>query len=320
MFWGRHKYLNWNRRLRLSFLLAFVAVLMTDSAVSAETLVWGKTSFPPGYITEGPQKGQGYADKLDSFMIEKLTQYGHKIVEFPSWERFLRTINQGPLVCTSILWYRPPGERAPIKGAYRISAPNGVFFLHDVVVHKDNRHLFGEEVSFRDLVANQKLTFGYNRPYGITFNRILSDHLGIAPGVEFDAISTTDRHKYLKSAKNVFARIGPDMIGGLMKMLLQQKVDYVLEYEFMVRYQQDKIGFSDDLVSIPVSEVKNKMNWITYACSDTPEGEKVISAINQVLKTYRDTDEFKDALSYLVPVGREERYWSEFEKILDVFE
>lgn len=51
--------------------------------VVAETMVWGTTSFPPGYITEGAEKGRGYADKLDRFMMDKLPQYDHEIVNFP---------------------------------------------------------------------------------------------------------------------------------------------------------------------------------------------------------------------------------------------
>jgi len=142
-------------------------------------MVWGSVPFPPGYITEGADKGEGYADQLDRFMMGKLPQYTHKIVQSPNWARYFRIMRQGPLVCTSILWYRPPAERSSLKGAYLLSAPNGVFYLHDVVVHKNKRYLFGDEVSFSQLLQNQDLTFGYNRPYGIIYNRILSDYLTI---------------------------------------------------------------------------------------------------------------------------------------------
>ncbi len=305
------------RTIRAFSFLAFVAC---NSAAGAETLVWGTTSFPPGYIIEGIDKGNGYADLLDRFMIEKLTQYEHEIVVSPNWERQLLMMRKGPLVCTSILWYRPPNERESIKGAYRVSAPSGVFFEHDVVVHKSTRHLYGKEVSFKELLTNQDLIFGYNRPYGITYNRILADHVGIAPGIELDAMSSSVRLKYLEKADNIYIRIREDLIGGLLKMLLLKRVDYVLEYEFMVRYQQKKLGFKDMLVSIPTIEAKNRVSWIAYACSDTPSGEKAIAAINEVLIKYRNTEEFKKTLAYLVPIGREKLYWKEFEKILAVEE
>lgn len=282
-------------------------------------MIWGITSFPPGYITEGPQKGKGYADLLDRFMMEKLPRYEHKVVVYPNWERQLQMMRQGPLVCTSILWYRPPNERASLKGSYLLSAPNGVFFQHDVVVHKNNRRLFGKEVSFKKLLDNQSLRFGYNRPYGITYNRILSDYLGIGPGIELDAMNPADRLQYLRNARNIHVRSGTDMIGGMLKMLLLQRVDYILEYDFMVRYEQQRLGFKDDLVSIPVTEVKDNISRIAYACSDTPEGALAIKAINDVLKKYRNTDEFKKPLYYLVPEGREDLYWEEYEKILRVF-
>lgn len=310
--------MEWHARTLATIVFAFLFPFIAPKSGVAETLIWGTTSFPPGYITEGPDKGQGYADKLERFMIKHLPEYNHEIVEYPNWERQLVMMKKGPLVCTSILWYRPPGERGAIKGAYRVSAPNGVFFEHDVVVRKEDRAQYGKEVSFADLLKKPNLTFGYNRPYGITYNRILADHAGIAPGIELDAMASTTRRKSLKAAPNVVVRSGTDMIGGMLKMLLAGRVDYVLEYDFMVRYEQKLLGFEDKLVSIPTTEAKDRTSRIAFACSDTPAGERAIQAINGVLAKHRHTLEFKEALSLLVPKGRERHYWAEYEKILGI--
>lgn len=301
----------------IPFLLLFL-LLTGTVAFPAQTMVWGITPFPPGYITEGAEKGRGYADLLDRFMREKLTQYEHKVAIYPNWERQLKVMGEGPLVCTSILWYRPPHERSSLKGSYLLSAPNGVFFQHDVVVRKSRRHLFAEEVSFEKLLRNQNLTFGYNRPYGITYNRILADYLGIDPGVELDAMKPAHRIRFLRKAQNIHIRSGTNMVGGMLKMLLMGRVDYILEYDFMVRHEQKIIGFEDELVSIPVTEVKNRVSRIAYACSDTRQGQEAIEAINGILKQYRDTEEFKRTLVYLIPSGRKTLYWKEYEKILGV--
>gem|GEM_PF-625011 len=306
--------------LAISVLTLLLATVLFAPPSRAETLVWGTTSFPPGYITEGPDKGKGYADLLEQFMREKLPQYEHIIVESPNWERQLRMMRQGPLVCTSILFYRPPEDRATLKGSYILSAPNSVFFLHDVVVHKDNRHLFGDEVSFAKLLQNQDLTFGYNRPYGVVYDQILADYIGIPDDVAFDALESVTRNTYLTSRKNIFVRNGANMIDGMLEMLRRKRVDYILEYEVMSRYYQHQEGRAQDLVAIPVTEVKNKVNLTAFACSDTPEGEKAIAAINSVLKKYRETDAFKKTLSLLIPSGRDDLYWREYEKILNIDE
>lgn len=303
-----------------ALLAPILATLLTATPSRAETLVWGTTSFPPGYITEGPDKGTGYADLLEQFMREKLPQYEHKIVESPNWERQLRMMRQGPLVCTSILFYRPPEDRATLKGSYILSAPNSVFFLHDVVVHKDNRHVFGDEVSFAKLLQNQDLTFGYNRPYGVIYDKILADYIGIPNGIALDALDSVTRNTYLKSRNNIFVRNGANMIDGMLEMLQRKRVDYILEYDVMSQYYQKQTGGANDLVAIPVTEVKNKVNLTAFACSDTPEGEKAIAAINAVLKKYRDTDEFKKTLSLLIPSGRDDLYWREYDKILNIYE
>lgn len=301
-------------------LTPFLATVLFAPPGRAETLVWGTTSFPPGYITEGPDKGKGYADLLEQFMREKMPQYEHKIVESPNWERQLRMMRQGPLVCTSILFYRPPEDRAALKGSYILSAPNSVFFLHDVVVHKDNRHLFGDEVSFAKLLQNQDLTFGYNRPYGIVYDQILADYVGLSDGDTFSALDSVTRNSYLNSRKNIFVRNGSNMIDGMLEMLRRKRVDYILEYEVMSRYYQHQAGHENDLVAIPVTEVKDQVNLTAFACSDTPEGEKAIAAINSVLKKFRDTDAFKKTLSLLIPSGREDLYWQEYENILSIYE
>ena len=253
-------------------------------------------------------------------MRAKLPQYEHKIVVSPNWERQLRMMRQGPLVCTSIMFYRPVAERASLKGAYLLSAPHGVFMLHDVVVKRENRHLFGEVVSFKELLRDHSLIFGYNRPYGIIYNRLLADYLGIPKGVELDAMDTLRRNKYLQSAPNISVRSGSDMIDGMIKMLLRGRVDYILEYVFMLSYYKKRMGISDELVTIPVTETQHHVSKIAYACSDTPAGQRAIDAINGVLKAHRPIDEYKQALKLLVPKGREKLYWQAYEEMLHITE
>ncbi len=310
-----------NQRLVLLFLLAFAGLpFFTGSVLAKETLIWAVTPFPPGYITEGPDRGTGYADELERFMVEHLPQYNHQRRFFPNWERSLGQIKNGPLLCTSILFYRTPDDRAPIKGAYEVSAPSGVFFLHDIIVKKEKRHLFGDQVSFEALLKNPSFRFGYNRPYGVTLNRILSDYIGLPAGTELDAMDPLKRIEHLRKAKNIAVRTGADMIDGMIRMLLSDRVDYILEYDFMMKYQQKKLGLGDKLVTIPISEVNNQISRLAYACSDTMAGRKAIKAINSVLVKHRHTEKFKKALQYLVPKGREDIYWQEYNKILSINE
>lgn len=300
------------------FCLAALSLWGNYQPAEAETLVWGITSFPPGYITSGPDQGQGYGDKLEKFMIEHLPQYDHEIVEYPNWERQINQLKQGPLVCSALYWYRPPKERATIKDSYLVSAPSGVFFQHDVVVVKSKRHLFAEEVSFRELLKNHQLNFGYNRPYGMTYNRILADHVGIDAGIDLGTLPPRERMERLRRAPNIVVRSAGNMIEGMIEMLMRNRVDYILEYDFMIKYHQHKMGLKDQLVSLPTREVKDSISRMAFGCSATPQGKKAIAAINQVLKTHRHSQVFRQVLSYLVPQGREKIYWQEYDKILDI--
>ncbi|MCW8915482.1 MAG: hypothetical protein OQK24_06460 [Magnetovibrio sp.] len=62
------------------------------------------------------------------------------------------------------------------------------------------------------------------------------------------------------------------------------------------------------------------MSKIGFACSDTPEGNWAIAAINDVLIRHRHAEEFKKTLALVAPPGREKLYWREYEKILKIVE
>jgi len=304
--------------VKLFFILIFILAAFFLSPSYAEKIIWGTTSFPPGYIIKGSDRGLGYGDQLDRYMMEKLPQYEHQIVEYPNWERYISTIKKGPLVCTSLFFYRPPELRETIKGSMLLSAPNGIFFLHDVIISKKKQDLFAEPVSFKTLLNNPSLTFGYNRPYGIIYDKILSQYAGIPEDQEFATLPAYTRLKYLRDTKNIVVRTSSNMITGMLKMLAAGKVDYILEYEFMVRYHKKRLKLADEFVMLPVSEGKNAVARLAYACSDSPQGEKAIAAINKVLLQNRNRERYKKNLDYLVPPGREALYWREYEKILNI--
>ncbi|WP_293751932.1 hypothetical protein [uncultured Paraglaciecola sp.] len=302
----------------LAILLLCVASFSSHGA--KKTIEWAITSFPPGYILNGSEKGKGYGDLLDAFMIKALTQYNHKIVEYPNWERQTKVLEGGPLVCNSLFFYQAPENRGKINGHYSISAPNAVFFLHDVVVRKSQRHKYGAKVSFRTLLNNKQFIFGYNRPYGTIYNQILGEYLGVPSNLDFGSIDSRDRLAYLNGADNIYIRVGGNLIGGMINMLRAGRVDYILEYDFMMKFQSKFLEFDDELVSIPVEEVYNKTSRGAYACSDTPDGRKAIAAINDILKHARPTEAYKRALNYLVSENKDVRYWKEYQKILNIYQ
>jgi len=301
-------------------LLIFFSLFLpiSNAGAAPKTIIWSKTPFPPGYIMEGEEVGRGYGDLLNNFMKKYLPQYRHKTNAYPNWERLIKEMVDGPLICNSVFFYRPPEQRKEIKEQFVLSAPSAVFFLHDVIVLKSEAHRFGEEVSFSTLLRNQKLTFGYSRPYGTTYNKMLGEYLGMTTDFEVD---TVGRLTALQKRKNIHARVSSNnMIGGMLKMLTKKRVDWILEYDFMIKFEARRLGIIDLVTAIPVKETRNEVPKLAYVCSDTPEGRKAIAAINRVLKERRSTEEYKRTLEYIVPENRKQEYWSHYEKILTQYE
>lgn len=280
---------------------------------------WVKVDFPPGYIIDGKQKGKGYGDLLDQYMIKHLDQYDHEISNQGNWPRAFRSIITGnPMMCMSLSFYVPPEERESFLGKRTISAPNFIFFWHDVVARKDKQHLFEKEVSFRKLLRNQNLIFGYARTTGPKYNQILAEYIGLSETI--DAVDQALSLELMEAKSNIHVRTSEDVVGGLLKMLVRGRVDYILEYAFMIEYEAIRLGIRDQLISLPVTETRDDVPWSAYSCSDTPEGREATQAINRVLASARDTKEYKQALTYLIPKGREKEYWKHYEKILTVME
>ena len=103
-------------------------------------------------------------------------------------------------------------------------------------------------------------------------------------------------------------------------MLLKERIDYILEYEFMVDFEAERLGIKDQFVSIPVEETLDDISLGAFGCSDTAEGKKVIEEINQVLINKRKSEEYRELLNFLLPKDpkRVERYWKEHQKILKI--
>jgi len=298
------------------FLLLFLIEPVFAQNVERE-IIWARTNFPPGFILDGKEKNTGYGDLLNQYMMEKLPQFKHKSIIYPNWTRLLLEVqtNKTQVICTSAFFYRKPDKREDIKDKNLLSAPNFVFFLHDVIVSKSKRHLYPKEVSFRSLLNNPDLKYGFSRIVGPIYNQILGDYLGVK---DLGKLSVNARLDALRSKNNIVLRLGEDMVEGPLKMVQYGRIDYTLEYEFMVNFVQDKIQGSDELVAIPVKEAEDGISIGAFGCSPYLYGGEVIEDINKVLIRDRDKTTYKKNLNYLLPSNeaRKKIYWERYDDLL----
>ena len=137
------------------------SLVLPPSAQAQEkgTITWGIVDLPPSHFVTGPDAGAGPADQLIQLMQDRLAQYGHPIAVFPNFARSTKSIAQGTRVCASLYRHWPMGHPARDRRAY--SMPTILFFANHLVIRQRDRHLFGETVSFEDLLHNQDLIFGH---------------------------------------------------------------------------------------------------------------------------------------------------------------
>jgi len=304
-------------------IFVFIFLLCLVGSVSAQSsepeIVWARTNFPPGFILDGSEKGSGYGDLLNKYMMEHLPQFKHTSVIYPNWARLILELqtNKTKVICSSAFFYRKPNDRKDIQDKNLLSAPNFVFFLHDVIVRKSKRHLYPKQVSFRELLNNQDLKYGFSRIVGPIYNQILGDYLGIN---DLGTLSVKARLEALGSKNNIVVRLGSDMVEGPLNMVLYGRIDYTLEYEFMVNFVQDRMKSKEKLVAIPVKEAKDGISVGSFGCSPHLYGSEAIDAINEVLIRDRNKVKYKKNLSYLLPSSDERKkiFWGRYEDLLGV--
>ncbi len=289
---------NQGRTFLLVFFL-FLAVPWHSNAIAKEpeTITWLILDLPPLFITKGPDAGKGIADRVQKMIIAGLQGRRSK-TRIANASRIALELDQDSNVCFVGEFFGNP--------AFLTSIPTMVLPHHNVIVLKENVHLFGnrKEISLRELLKNETLIFGtaQNRLYGPALDGVLKEYAG---------------------AKNIYARGGEDTLEGLLKMLDKRRVHYLIEYPVSIRYTAEKMGMWDNLAVIPMQEnAEAPPIRGAVRCPDTPWGRRLVQEINAVLRKIRSTPEYRKIMEdWIITSENSEEYWKIHEnKVLKVTE
>ena len=272
------------------FFLVLFLLFPTPFPLSAadeelETITWLILDLPPLFITKGPDMGNGIGDRVQKMIINGLKGYRFK-TRIANSSRIARELNQDRNVCFAGEFYGNP--------AFLTSIPTIVFPPHNLIVLKENVHLFGsgKKISLKSLLENETFIFGTaeNRLYGPELDTVLRQYSG---------------------AGNVYARRGKDTLKGLLGMLGKNRIHYLIEYPLSIRYAAENAGMSERLSVIPIQENSEALPIRgAVRCPDTPWGHKLIGEINEVLRSIRPTPEFRKIMEdWIVAPENAEEYW-----------
>lgn len=235
-------------------------LLSSHLVVAQETILWRVTDWPPFYILEGPDKGKGIYDELISMLASHFPQYNHQRISMTTPRVRLEWQKNKKLCHPSV-----------IPGSYSThSVVNSFLISHRIIFNKSKAHLFEEQA--------------------ISLERLLSDpdfKGGITPGRYSATINAlVDRYKDKKHLEK------HPVYGNLIKMLLLNRLDYIIEYAVVVRYTAKKMNRENSTKSFPIKETFDKPYIdVIVGCTPNSWGEAFIRKIDAILAMeYRKPD------------------------------
>jgi len=247
---------------------------------------WNTVSFPPSLISSGASKNQGYSDVVRNIIMEKMGSYKHN-VEIGTVKLAITNLKRLQNGCFSGLNMNE--ER---KQFIYFSKPVIYSFPNELTIKKSNSNKFKKyltktnEIDLYKLLQDDTLVFGYvdSRAYNSYVDELL---------VKF------------QDNKRIFSRKAPDLTKGLLHMLDRERIDYILEYPTMVKYNKSKYNIATEFIQYPIKNASDLIQ-VYVGCNKSEYGKKLIETMNQIILKNRDM--FSIAYKKWIPSNVADRY------------
>ncbi|QRE76561.1 transporter substrate-binding domain-containing protein [Methylobacterium aquaticum] len=206
--------------------LVVALALAGPARAEGKQITWTASNSPPFMMTEGEERNTGIFDRIRRLLSERMTGYTHStlVVPFP---RILASLKSGEE------WCFVGGVKTPEREGFAVfSRPVAMFNPLRIVVRAADRARFAAlgELSLRDLLTDHR-----SLRTSVLRNR------AIAPAV--DAL---------------FRQHPPGQIhsefGEAFRMLLNDRLDYLVEYSSSMIYFARQLGQPGAFVGLPFAE------------------------------------------------------------------
>ena len=268
-----------------------LAMASLAAAAVADEITWLTMEFPPFYIHEGKDRGQGIADTITRLLQRHLTDYTHR-EELAEPATIMTRLKAGDHVCSAA--YIKTAERERVLEYSLpdlILPPNGITVRRDAV----SRLTGGAPgpVSLQRLLANRnlRLAVAVGRSYGPALDGLL---------------------ERTKGSPHVYWRHGEDIYRSLFDMLMKGSVDYVLGYPYEALYLARERGVAAQVVTLPLAELPD-YTFAHVVCPRTPWGRKLIGEINRALEVERPKPEYRQAVERWLDEGTQAEYRRQYD-------
>ena len=248
--------------LPLLFCLSiFVCETDYSRASDDNTIIWLHSQYPPYYITNGPDTGNGIADRVEKMLRKELTGYKHVRKE-ANWKRVMQLMRAGENVVILTLLKTPDREKF-----IEYSVLTSVKPTNGICVRSDDIRFEGvEEISLYNLLNLEGFKIGIldGRSYGQGIDQILKKNL---------------------NHDNIIVRSSPDGVNGLFRMQMFGRIDAVVCYPHETKWTADQLGISHKVKQLRVTE-QDRLNFSYSGAPKTTWGKKVIAEINKIYNNH----------------------------------
>ncbi len=254
---------------RVVLAAALAAVIAAPSLCRSKDLVlWQNVDWPPFQILHGEDAGTGCFDVFVRLFQDRLPQYEHRNIEM-NWARFWEEVRAGRHVLNAM------AIETEERSRYAVFSEVVAFTLpHRIIMRRTSIEEMGNpgSVSLGSFLGKKQLRgiVEKDRSYTIALDRILQQH---------EAAGTFERKAL--DTKNI------------LKMVQSGRVDYAIEYPFVVDYVLRKAdpGADSRLGSIRIQELPGYVT-ASIAAPRNAWGIQIIGDVNRVLGQLKQTKDY----------------------------
>ena len=259
----------------LALVPALSGALLSASAVANNDITWGVNSAPPFHIYDGEYKDAGVCDALVSAFQQELPQHVHNIRKLPS-RRITMIMKRNKNLCFPCVI-----KNSAYNTTFLYSDTTHKYAPHGVITDRDTGQYitakYGYPIQFEQLAKDTDLRFGQpdERRYG-----------KLQPFID----------DYLLNASNFSFISGQQSHVNVLAMILNDRIDYTVDYEMVKTYYQRTHDDGEKLSFIPIAEYADEVIEGAVGCTRNEWGKRTIETLNSAISSVQSNSEFQRAL------------------------